>query len=138
MSGASSLWLVRVVADADGGACTAKPAPREAITNGYPSDSLLVSAVDEEHALKIAGVILRARQARALVAEKNGAFREGYAFALAELRTQLEQARRPAPPPDVTPESVEASGKWFGREDMIDHLERWALAVAPTTPKEGT
>lgn len=134
----ATLWIARVLADDSYGVASVRElSSADNATwraGNLSAQEFVIAAPTEEGAYAIAQRILRRARARAELGAGSDAERRGYTRCLNDLAAQLDELRGRSPRPattDLDPENIADVGRWFGREDMLDTIERWAIAMRP-------
>ncbi len=129
------IWIASVSPDNPFVLAGIRPAPDNVLSRSplparpvsARAGEFLISGPDEAAARASAEKVL-ARAQRAEARAKGPSQDVHPLDALAAFLDELRAHTGPAPAVDLTPESVRENGIWFGREDMLDTIERWCIA----------
>lgn len=122
-----TLWIARVRADDAYGVASVRPAPNNWRASPPDAPEFIVAAENEVKAEAVARRILERARARARLASADASERKGYAQALDDLASFLDEQRCRTPDRP----SGQYAGVTEGRLDILESLERWALAMRP-------
>lgn len=126
------LWIAYVRAGIDHEVARVAPAPPDWRSRAESDDSFIVSAPTPEAAHKVASRILARARQRAQLGALATLGREGYAKCLDDLLSFVQAQRAANVTPAADFANLPAQGRWFGREDALADIERWAQSMRST------